>query len=110
MTTIKYPPLLPTLEGTFQVLDDYYPFPDNSVKIPKGYITNGANIPRLLWIIVPPFFPKYLHAVVAHDYLCDKEDYKYADKCFERLLYQVEETYVTKSMVKAVKTYHKFKY
>lgn len=60
--------------------------------VPKGYITNGANIPRVLWCFYPPFNPKYIKAIVLHDYLCDladgslgvkrtseKEGYEYAD-------------------------------
>ena len=41
------------------------------VEVPKGFITNGANIPRLFWSIFPPNSPEYLSAVVVHDYMCE---------------------------------------
>lgn len=68
------------------------------VSIDKGYQTNGADIPRLLWRLYPPYSPDYLPAVVVHDYLCDQAVYTakskqeradlflYADKTFKELL------------------------
>jgi len=78
--------------------------------IPKGYKTNGANIPRILWNIVPPFKPKYLPAVIVHDYLCDAKEYIKADKYFEEILLNIENSFTTKTMIKVVKIYHKIKY
>lgn len=60
------------------------------VKIPAGYKTNGANIPRIFWSIYPPNSPEYLTAVVIHDYLCEKsktrKHYKHADIVFASVL------------------------
>lgn len=60
------------------------------IRIPAGFITNGANIPRVFWSIYPPNSPEYLSAVVVHDYLCEKaqtrEDYKIADMCLKQAL------------------------
>ena len=53
--------------------------------VPKGFITNGADIHRILWSIFPPNSPEYLSAVVLHDYLCanvSKYGYEMADKMF----------------------------
>lgn len=83
---------------------------NEALVIPKGYKTNGANIPRIFWVIVPPFKPKFLPAVVVHDFLCDKERYKEADWYFEKILFSVEKSFVTKAMVVAVKLYHKVRY
>jgi len=77
------------------------------VLVPKGYITNGANIPRVFWCFIPPFKPRYLKAVVLHDWLCDKEEYKKADELFEEVLFKLEISFKTKVMVWAVKAYHK---
>lgn len=36
---------------------------------PKGFITDFASIPRILWIFLPPW-GKYSRAAIIHDYLC----------------------------------------
>jgi len=103
----NYLHLTPTHNNKFIIVED---FKYKDVVVPQGYKTNGANIPRALWCIVPPFKPKYLKAVVLHDYLCDKEEYKKADEVFEEVLFSIEKSLKTKMMIKAVKLYHKFKY
>lgn len=40
------------------------------VIVPRGFLTDGATVPRLLWGIIPPW-GKYGQAVVLHDYLCE---------------------------------------
>ena len=61
-------------------------FTYKDVTVPKGYHTNGANIPILLWSIWPPNRSDYLPAVVIHDYLCDLEEYEKADEYFKEIL------------------------
>lgn len=39
------------------------------VTVPKGFITDGATVPRLLWGFFPPW-GVYGQAAVTHDYLC----------------------------------------
>lgn len=36
--------------------------------IPRGFLTDGASVPRFLWPILPPFGP-YNKASLLHDYL-----------------------------------------
>ena len=87
------------------------PFRYYNILVPAGYVTNGANIPRIFWSIVPPFSPRLLPAVVVHDYLCDKEAYALADKAFERLLRDLEvAVWQRVVMVCAVKWYHRIRY
>jgi len=43
---------------------------DIYVEVPKGYLTDGASIPRILWNIIPPW-GEYGQSVIVHDYLCD---------------------------------------
>ena len=97
----------PTLDNRFILLK---PYKFENIMVPKGYKTNGANIPRPLWLLVPPFKPKYLPAVIVHDYLCGKEKYVLADDLFEKKLLTIEDSIITRSMVKAVRLYHKIKY
>lgn len=41
-----------------------------SVKVPCGFITDGASIPRFLWSAFgSPFDPKHMAGAVVHDYL-----------------------------------------
>jgi len=54
--------------------------------IMDGFYTNGANIPRLLWRLIPPNDPSVFPAVVIHDYVCELEEYKKADDYMEEIL------------------------
>ena len=69
-----YPALQPTNNNRFVLLEEYR---YRSVKIPVGYQTNGADIPRAFWIIVPPFKPKILPAVLVHDFIFQMETREY---------------------------------
>jgi len=99
--------LEPNINNLFTVMKEVR---YKDIVVPNGYKTNGANIPRIFWLIVPPFKPKYLPAVIFHDYLCGLGDYALADKIFEELLLNIENSIVTRYMICAVKIYHKFKY
>lgn len=77
--------------------------------VPKGFETNGADIPRVFWLIVHPFKPKYLHAVVAHDYMCSQMGTYEADRVFEDLVYMVDKGMVPKIMVFSMKLWHRIK-
>lgn len=41
----------------------------HGIKIPKGFITDGATIPKIFWNILSPY-GNYFYAVLLHDYLC----------------------------------------
>ena len=62
----------------------------NDIMIPEGYVTNGADVPRLFWAFFPPNKSDYLPAVIVHDYLCDKEEYKKADLYFKNILEELK--------------------
>ena len=97
----------PTIDNNYKIIKK---IKYKDIVIPKGFITNGANIPRIFWSIVPPFKPKYLPAVIIHDYLCDLEQYVKADKYFEEILLNIESSITTRTMIKVVKIYHKIRY
>lgn len=40
------------------------------VDIPRGYLTDGASVPRILWNIIPPW-GRYGAATIVHDILCE---------------------------------------
>jgi len=97
-----------TANNTLVLCED---FRYRNILVPRGYVTNGANIPRMFWSIIPPFAPRLQPAVVLHDYLCDIEIYDVADKAFATILKDLQisawERFV---LVKAVTLYHRFKY
>lgn len=86
-------------------------FTIENVSIPKGFTTNGADIPRLFWVIVPPFKPKYLPAVILHDYLIEiskeEKDIDFANNTFSNALLKIENSFVTRNMVRLVFLYWK---
>jgi len=47
-----------------------YDNPPVYIKVPKGFVTDGASIPRIAWTIIgSPFTGRYRNAAVIHDYL-----------------------------------------
>ena len=46
----------------------YKDFEAYGVKVPKGFVTDLASIPKFFWRILPPF-GLYSEAAVIHDYL-----------------------------------------
>ncbi len=96
--------LQPLPSNNFKILQEYK---YEDITVPKGYITNGADVPRAFWNIIPPFQPKFLPAIVVHDYLCDAYDMGFADDVFGEMLLKIEDSFVTRSMINIVKFYHK---
>ena len=105
---MNLPTVRPTLDNRYLLVEPFRV--DQTFVVPAGYQTNGANIPRLFWWLIPPFKPKYLPAIIVHDFLCDKERYKEADDLFEQMLFAIETSWRTRLMVKAVRLYHRVRY
>jgi len=81
------------------------------ITVPEGYITNGANIPRVFWSIWPPNRSDYMPAVVVHDYLCDMEDYDRADEYFKDIMEYLGINKITIFLFYySVRLYHKIVY
>ncbi|WP_272888861.1 DUF1353 domain-containing protein [Campylobacter devanensis] len=53
--------------------------------IPKGFVTNGANIPRIFWSLFPPNSPEYLSAVVICVLMWVNMGIRWRIKCFMKL-------------------------
>lgn len=105
-----YPILQPNKNNKLILLKDYT---YGEIKIKKGFETNGADVPRIFWSIIPPFKPKYLPAVLVHDYLIkiagNKEEINRANSYFEKILLEIEDSLKTRAMINAVFLYWKFK-
>lgn len=45
-----------------------------TIVVPKGYLTDGASIPKVLWSLIgSPYQPRFLTAAIVHDFCCDQE-------------------------------------
>lgn len=105
---MKRPVIKPFSKDRFQLV---YEYSYKNITIPSGYKTNGANIPRAFWSIFPPHSPEYLSAVIVHDYLCDKEEYKKADLIFKEMLKELKvPRWKILIFYISVRIYHKLKY
>lgn len=100
----------PVGKDKFEVAKDFKCY---GYTIYEGFITNGADIPRILWSIFPPNSPEYLSAVVLHDYMCSKIGvftFKEADDAFYRAMIDIGvPKWKAKLFYFCVKWYHKFK-
>ncbi len=112
MRKIRRPILKPVDKDRFELVHKYE---YGALNVPKGFQTNGANIPRIFWSIFPPNSPEYLSAVVVHDYLCEnaksKADYKYADKMLYEMMIDLEVSkWKCRVFYLACRAYHKIRY
>ncbi len=100
--------LEPTQGNRYRLLA---PFRYKNVQVPAGFVTNGANIPRLLWSIWPPNKSDFMKAVVIHDYLCDRGKYALADQLFKEALQAAGASKFTVWLFyTSVDMYHRIKY
>ena len=83
------------------------------IYIPKGFVTNGANIPRIFWSFFPPNSPEYLSAVVLHDDMganVATQGYEKADRYFYDAMLEIGvPKWKAKLFYFWVKWYHRFK-
>ena len=82
--------LSPKGAKTWTVAEDWKVYPltvKEQITVTKGFVTDLASIPRLLWRILPPF-GQYTEASVTHDFLYKKGLYsrKTCDKIFRELM------------------------
>lgn len=86
----------PAQKDKFELYADFKCVLDsNAFIVKKGFVTDGANIPRAFWSIYPPNSPEYLSAVVLHDYLCENArlggyTYKFADEMLKKALQELK--------------------
>jgi hypothetical protein len=90
-----------------------YPSPE-VIRIPAGFETDFASIPRPLWIILPPYDAEYGKAAVVHDWLWQqsrsKQDRRRAAVVFgDALRVLAAPLWKRVAMTAAVKLYAEFK-
>lgn len=100
----------PIAKDKFRVYQDYR---YQGICVPKGFVTNGANIPRVFWSLFPPNSPEYLSAVVLHDYMCSKIGvftYEEADRYFYNAMIDIGvPKWKAKLFYISCRIYHRFK-
>ena len=105
---MDYPILKPQCNGLFEIYEEYNL---EDIKVPKGFVTDGLTLKnRLLRVIVDKYQPKFAPFFVIHDYLCSLNKYKEADTVGSKILFRIEYSFRTKTMIKAIKLYHRLKY
>lgn len=63
-------PWLAKRSSKMQLADDYIVYVNDACyKVPSGYVTDGASIPRALWWLWPPYNTDSMIAAVLHDYM-----------------------------------------
>lgn len=76
------------------------------VVVPTGFTTDGVSYKlRILALFIHRFDPRYIEAVVVHDYLIDLDEWGKANKYFEELL---PKSTRSKFMIMGVKLYRRF--
>lgn len=82
--------LIPRGSTRWEVEEDYKVVVlENTIEIPKGFISDLASIPRVMWVVFPPF-GRYTEASVVHDYLYSTSEMsrKECDQVFLALMLQ----------------------
>lgn len=105
----KSPLLLEPYGDRKWILKEEYVYEINGyyLKVPKGFITDLASVPRVLWVFFPPY-GKYTEAAVVHDYLYSKINdtginRELADKIFNHIMKELGVSfYKRNSMYRAV--------
>lgn len=79
---------------------------DKVVRVPAGFKTNLASVPRFFWRLIPPF-GRYTVAAVIHDWLYTEKrladgtpvDKEYADELFLRLMEEFDVDATTRGIM-----------
>ena len=82
------------------------------IVISENFRSDGASIPYIAKIFnITRYRMDYLPCAIIHDYLCDKGEYKKADKYFKECLEELKVDEFSRTiMYYAVRIYHKLRY
>ena len=104
------------MNGKFELFSDYvYRTKEYLIKVPKGFVTDYASVPKLLRIIILPY-GKHSGASVVHDWLysskCDMEiSREKADKIFLEILKEEKINFLLRTLMYiAVRKFGKSRY
>jgi hypothetical protein len=73
------------------------------ITVPKGFITDGASVPRAFWSIFPPFGASF-YAAVIHDWLYSKKSNHsftraQCDEIFKEAMFNTNMTWVSRGLI-----------
>lgn len=86
----KSPPLKLSPDGEMWMVAESFKYyvgsedSDEVIEVPKGFMSDGASIPKIFWSLIGGPTGKYFYAAILHDYLYYTKTYKRwkADKIF----------------------------
>ena len=111
---IDRPILKPVGKYQFELVENYR---YRDIVVPKGYITDGASVPRIFWSIFPPNKAEYLSAAIVHDYLTDiviekkSITFRSVDNTFRDMLIDLNVNKIeVKVLYWSVRLYHLLRY
>lgn len=102
-------PWLGDRSNKFKLTEDWLVWIDGEMyTVPKGYITDGSTIPRVVWWLFPPTYGPAFRAAIFHDWCYShyhtKVDKLWADKAFKAImLYDEAPAVVAASFYRAVR-------
>lgn len=91
-----------------RILEDFkYISSVGVITVPKGFISDGASVPRGLWNIFSPFDGEYFDAALIHDYLYSKMssdtypeiDRQTADAIFKEAMYNLDVNWMKRGTI-----------
>ena len=80
--------LTPSGFKTWELVKDFVQIVDDKeITVPMGFKTDLASVPRIFWVLLPPF-GRYSQAAVIHDFLYHSGQFtrKESDKIFYELM------------------------
>jgi len=98
---------VPIKQRPFELIEKFEYYTDlfderTLIRVPKGYRTDFASIPRFFWRLFPPY-GQYGKAAVVHDWLCDVEpkmcDHKMAAAVFREAMKVLNVPKVTRMII-----------
>nr|DAV19986.1 MAG TPA: Protein of unknown function (DUF1353) [Caudoviricetes sp.] len=111
---VNRPILKPVGKYQFELVENYR---YRDIVIPRGYITDGASVPRIFWSIFPPNKAEYLSAAIVHDYLTDiviekkSITFRSVDNTFKEMLIDLNVNKIeVKVLYWSVRLYHLLRY
>jgi len=105
---MKYPILTSSKDNLLRLHEDYE---IENIIIPAGFKSDGLTLKnKLLRIFVNKYEPKFSPFYMLHDYLTSKKRFKEADEKGAKILFQIEDSFRTHTMIKLIKIYHEFRY
>jgi hypothetical protein len=77
-----------------------------TIRIPKGFHTDGASVPRIFWSLLDPW-SNFFSSAIVHDFLYSKDsdfffpltDRKEADRIFLEAMYNAGVSWLTRHTV-----------